>query len=445
MPGHDGLAALIAQFGARFGHAPAVVARAPGRVNLLGEHTDYNGLPVLPMAIDRSVLVAASPRPDRRVELANVDARFPPRSYELGEAIAPFEAGDWGNYHKAAGQGLVAHFDRNLRGGSFLVSGDVPAGAGLSSSAALVVGSALALLAVNDRELPRLELAELAAASERYVGTLSGGMDQAVCLLAEAGRALRVDFDPLRARPVPLPRGYEFVVCDSLVRAEKSGAARDAYNRRVFECRLACCVLGHALRADLPRPPRTLGEVPRLASGRTLAACLAVLEGILPDRPLSLAELASLAGESPAALASAVGVDPASVELFRPLARARHVVTEAARVDRAERALGAGEAEAFGALMNESHRSCRDDYEISCPELEALVDAATRAGALGARLTGAGFGGCTVSLVASAAVERFIDAIETGLYAARAADGERPRCFRFRPSAGAAVRRAPFA
>lgn len=439
MSEHERISGLLAEFAARFGHAPTVVARAPGRVNLLGEHTDYNGLPVLPMAIDRSVLVAGSPRLDARVVLANADARFPPREYDIGDAIAPFPAGEWGNYHKAAAQGLVAHLGRGLRGGTFLVAGDVPDGAGLSSSAALVVGSALALLAVNDLELPRLELAELAASSERYVGTLSGGMDQAVCLLAEAGHALRIDFDPLRARPVPLPPGYEFVVCDSLVRAEKSGAARDAYNRRVFECRLACRVLARALGDELPRPPGTLGELVRLAPQRTLSDCLGVLAGVLPDRPLSLAELAPLAGESPADLAAAVGVDPGCVDPFRPLARARHVVTEAARVDDAERALRAGDAAAFAARMNESHRSCRDDYEISCPEIEALVAAALRAGALGARLTGAGFGGCTVSLVESGAVPRFVVSVESGSYAAQ---GGRARCFRFRPGAGATVLRA---
>ena len=150
----DRILTLTQCFAQRFGHRPHVVARAPGRVNLIGEHTDYNGLPVLPMAVDRTVLVAGAPREDARIELANLDPAFPPRSYELAPVIPPFPPGDWGNYHKAAVQGLVSLLrPAALGGGDFLVAGNIPAGAGLSSSAALLVGSALALLAVHDRNL----------------------------------------------------------------------------------------------------------------------------------------------------------------------------------------------------------------------------------------------------------------------------------------------------
>src|SRR5205823_2773407 len=155
------------------GSGPAVLARAPGRVNLIGEHTDYNGLPVLPIAIDRDVLVAARRRDDDRVGLAH--------------------------------------------------------------------------LALAGVELPRPELAELFARAERYVGTLGGGMDQATALLAQAGQALRIDFFPLRARPVPVPPESAFVVAHSLEGAEKSGAARGHYNQRVTECALACAVLARRL------------------------------------------------------------------------------------------------------------------------------------------------------------------------------------------------------
>src|SRR5436309_2294814 len=185
------------------GSGPAVLARAPGRVNLIGEHTDYNGLPVLPIAIDRDVLVAARRRDDDRVELANADPAFAPRRYRVGPAIPSSPPGDWANYHKAAAQALAAELARRrlarLPGGAFRIDGRVPAAAGLSSSSALLVACGLAHLTLAGVELPRPELAELFARAERYVGTLGGGMDQATALLAQAGQALRIDFFPLRA------------------------------------------------------------------------------------------------------------------------------------------------------------------------------------------------------------------------------------------------------
>src|SRR5262245_50531180 len=166
-------------FRAHFGDPTGTrVARAPGRVNLIGEHIDYNDLPVLPMALQRDVALLCRPRADAVVRLANVDERFAPRGFEVSRAIEPFARGDWGNYSKAAAQALA----RDLgiaRGMDAVVSATLPAAAGLSSSAALVVASALAILAANERELDPLALAELCADAERYVGTRSGGMDQA--------------------------------------------------------------------------------------------------------------------------------------------------------------------------------------------------------------------------------------------------------------------------
>jgi galactokinase len=399
--------ALIAAFSARFGRPPTALVRAPGRVNLIGEHTDYNGLPVLPFAIDRAVCLAAAPRADREVRLASLATRFPPRAYRLAAPIAPAAAGDWSNYHRAAAQGVLdALGGATLGGGDFLVAGDVPPGAGLSSSSALVVGSMLALLALQGHAMAPARLAELAAAAERYVGTQSGGMDQAVCLLARAGHAVRIDFDPLRTRPVPIPPGAALVVCHSLVDAEKSGAARDAYNRRVAECREACRRFDPLLGGA---PLAHLGELRRRAPGRTL-------------------------GEWVERLAAAVSADDAVL-----LRRVRHVCREAERVDAAEVALAAGDWQALGALMNASHASCRDDYEISCPELEALVAAARDAGAIGARLTGAGFGGCTINLVPTAEVGTFIARMARGFYRDRPAARQRECCFVVTPSAGASV------
>ena len=434
--------ALASQFTRHYGHPPTVVARAPGRVNLLGEHTDYNGLPVLPMAIDRSILVAGAPRPDRQIGLANVDPAFPPRRYEIARTIPPDSPGDWANYHKAATHGLLSWLGATaMHGGEFLVEGDVPRGAGLSSSSAFVVGSALALLAVNGHTWEAVKLADLLASAERYVGTLSGGMDQAVCLLARAGSALRIDFDPLRARPVPLPSGCVFVVCDSLVAAEKSGAARAAYNRRVIECRLACRVLEQALGSALPRPLAHLGELTRLFPDRALTDFVDLMENTLPPRPLAIAEVAEILRMPAAAFVAGLTTDPADQGVFWLPQRARHAFSEAERVERGEAALVAGDWVGFGSLMDASHASCRDDYDVSCAELEALVAAAREAGALGARLTGAGFGGCTVNLVAASDVPFFLTMVDRRYYQPRAQGSGREHCFVFTAASGAEVTR----
>jgi len=433
---------VVDQCARHYGRSPAFIVRAPGRVNLLGEHTDYNGLPVLPMAIDRNILIAGVPRADRVVMLQNIEPRFGARQYELNEDIPPFAPGDWGNYSKAATQGLMGYCGGQLRrGAELVVDGDIPSGAGLSSSSALVVANALALLAANEVEVPYVRLAELLPAAERYVGTLSGGMDQATSLLAQQGHALRIDFFPLRVRTVPLPWGYSIVVCHSLVQAEKSGAARRGYNLRVIECRLACRVLERALGSGLPRPLHTLGDLAILFPGRPLVEFISFLSAEVPDRPLSLAQIAAIIGTAPERLRSECRLTADLGDDFTLLRRLRHVLCEADRVNQAEEALRAGDAPGFGRLMDASHQSCRDDYEISCAELEELVHIAKEAGAVGARLTGAGFGGCTVNLVADAEVRTFLTRVDRSFYRSRrgAARDARERRFIFKPQSGAEV------
>ena len=439
----EGRASLVAdQFRRHFGRPPAWVVQAPGRVNLLGEHTDYNGLPVLPMAIDRSVVIAGTPRDDQRVHLCNTAAAFAPRQYDLSEHIPPYDDGDWGNYCKAAAQGLMRYARTAVRrGADLLVDGNIPRGAGLSSSSALVVASALALLAVNDAEMPYQELAEMLPAAERYVGTLSGGMDQATSLLARAGHALRIDFAPLRVRNVPLPTGYSVVVCHSLVHAEKAGAAKQGYNLRVIECRLACRALERALGTSLPRSLRALGDLSVLFPGRPLLDFLSYLTAQIPERPLHLSEVAALIGTSPEQLRGACDITPDLGDQFTLVRRVRHVLSEAERVNRAEHALQAADAVAFGQLMDASHGSCRDDYEVSCPALEELIRIAKEAGAVGARLTGAGFGGCTVNLVPDDDVAFFLTRVDRYFYRSRLDRSARGSDYRFvfQPQGGAEV------
>jgi galactokinase len=374
-------ARMESAFRAHFGEASgARLARAPGRVNLIGEHIDYNDLPVLPMALQRDVALLFLPRADAVVRLANVDARFDPRGFEISRAIAPSARGDWGNYAKAAAQALAR--DLGLaRGMDVVVSATLPAAAGLSSSAALVVGSALALLAANERELEPLALAELCADAERYVGTRSGGMDQAASLCGRPGHALRIEFAPLRVEPIAVPQGWSFVVAHSLVQADKSGAVRTAYNQR---------------RAQCEEVLRRMARLPELAPAP------ARWPELLSRAPLG--ELAELAEE---VLDNVL------------LARFRHVAFEAQRVDRACQALRRGSALAFGELMNASHASLERDFEASHPALDELAALARSAGARGARLTGAGFGGSIVALTEAEHAGALCEALRERFYARR--------------------------
>jgi len=417
--------ALIDRFTRSYPDSPhGVVVRAPGRVNLIGEHTDYNGLPVMPMAINRDILVAASVRPDHRIQLKNMEHRFEDREYEILPQIAPFAKGDWGNYSKAGIQTVVGYIGSQSgstaglpRGMNLLVSADLPASGGLSSSSALVVANALALLYLNEIELQKERLADLLAKGERYVGTEGGGMDQAASLLGKQGCALKIDFFPLRVKPVPLAPQFAVVIVNSLIKADKTQATMEDYNRRPRECRLIVALLNSALR-------EVHGEghsISRLAEYQQLklspAQKQAVVDRVLSGSPVGLDAISQELGKSIREIEEEFLTLKGGRILSQPRGgfplqrRHRHVVSEAERVEAAARALEQGEISRVGELMYESHQSCAEDFEISCPELDRLVEISRQAGALGARLTGAGFGGCIVALVENSRIGDFIETI----------------------------------
>jgi len=411
------------------GEKAAGLIRAPGRVNLIGEHTDYNGYPVLPMAIEREILVAWAPAKDDSVRIANRDPRFPARSFPARLPLEPFPQGDWGNYVQAAVKGLLEEgvVSAPAKGFQALFSGNIPDAAGLSSSSALVVVSGLVFLSANGTTYDPIILADILARAERYVGTESGGMDQAISLLGQPGKALRIDFFPLRARPVSLPAGYTFVISHSLVRASKSATARSHYNLRVVECRLACALAAQAISRTIGRSV-TAERLSNLAPEKLFLPAEEaerIVHEALGENPWSSGEIAKKLGKTVKQLSdsycrlqdSSPVPEPASG--FKLWKRYRHVASEARRVEQAVQALEQGDAQRFGDLMNESHASCRDDYEVSCPELEALVAIARDHGALGARLTGAGFGGSSVNLVALSQTNQFMEAMKREFYAGR--------------------------
>jgi galactokinase len=401
--------ALRVAFEARFSADPEYVSRAPGRVNLIGEHTDYNDLPVFPMALQREVRIALRPREDGIVRLANSLDEFEPVKFEIGPGIEESPPGHWGNYVKAPANELARRF-AIWRGFDGVVMSDLPVASGLSSSSALVNAVGLALASINEVRLDPLVMAEVMADAERYTGTRGGGMDQAISMGARAGSAALINFAPLRLRHVVVPEDWCFVVADTGVRAEKSGAAQKAYNLRRAECEEALEAVGTEM----------------------------VRRGMIRSLPKRYPALLKAAGHEGAL---ELGEAVLSGNLAR---RYRHVVSETRRVRDASEALVSADVMAFGDLMDASHGSLRTDYHVSSAELDELVAVAKEGGAAGARLTGAGFGGCIVALAERNTVGGVLDALTSGYFEPRhmATDLD-DRLFVAVPSAGASFSAFP--
>jgi galactokinase len=321
-------------------------------VNLIGEHTDYNDGFVLPAAIDRHIVIAARPRADRIVRLHAADMGESAR-FDLDD-IRPDTGRRWSNYERGVAWALQSA-GYVLQGMDAVVAGDVPIASGLSSSAAIEVATAFAFQTLGGLNLDGVQRALLCQKAENeFVGMRCGIMDQYIISLGRRDHALLIDCRNLEYRLVPIPAGLSLVICDT---QKRRGLVDSEYNTRRLECEAGARALG----------------VPAL-------------------RDVSVETFETRQAELP--------------EVTRR--RCRHVVSENQRVLDAVGALEAGDLDRFGTLMNASHVSLRDDYEVSCAELDAMVEAAWRQpGVLGARMTGAGFGGCTVNLVTNEAAEAF--------------------------------------
>jgi galactokinase len=351
-------AAAATAFRSAYGADPAVVGRAPGRVNLIGEHTDYNGGLVLPVALPHATYAAMSPRADDVVRIASVEEATP---WE-GSLSTLSAASGWASY-AAGALWALREAGVPVPGLDVLVHGTVPLGAGLSSSAALECSVAVAAGAVADVPLDRSLVIEACIRAETEIaGAPTGGMDQTVAMLASPGAALLIDFASDTSSDVPLPLAdLALLVTDTRV----THALNDGgYAARREDCEQAAAALG-----------------------------------LLTLRQASLSDLSSLSDE-------------------RVRRRARHVVTEIARVSSVVSALSSASWSSVGALFAESHASMRDDFEISCPELDLAVSTAVAAGALGARMTGGGFGGSSIAVVPATAVHDVADAIDAAFSAA---------------------------
>jgi len=346
---------LIERFQARHGARPRIF-RAPGRLNLIGEHTDYNDGFVMPAAIDFSTWIATSPRSDRVLH-AYAEQFTEAISLSIDD-LAGAPRKHWGDFVRGVAA-VLQQEGCDLSGANLVIHGEVPLGAGLSSSAALEVSVALALLSASNSPLPLLEIVKLCQRAEHeYVGTRCGIMDQFIAAFGISGHALLLDCRSLDYELLPLSSEVRLLVCNSMVKHEH---AAGEYNRRRSDCEAGV----QALKQNLPN--------------------------IRALRDVSIKELEEFKDVLPPVVYQ----------------RCRHVVSENQRVREAGKALQSGDLVHFGALMYQSHASLRNDYDVSCQEVDLLVELASACdGVYGARMTGGGFGGCTISLVRADAADR---------------------------------------
>ncbi|XP_041001981.1 galactokinase-like [Juglans microcarpa x Juglans regia] len=454
-----------------FGQPPHVFARSPGRVNLIGEHIDYEGYSVLPMAIGQDTIVAIRKHDEGEAEkvlrIANVSAKYTMCTYPANpDQEINLKDHKWGHYFICGYKGF--HEYAKLKGvdvGStvgldVLVDGTVPTGSGLSSSAAFVCSSTIAIMAALNVNFPKKEVAQLTCECERHIGTQSGGMDQAISVMAKSGFAELIDFNPIRATDVQLPSGGTFVIAHSLAESQKAVTAATNYNNRVVECRLAAIVLGIKLGMkpeEAVSNVKTLSDVEGLcikfASSRGSSDPVLTVKEFLKEEPYMAEEIEIVTAEK---LPSIFGNSPSSLDVlkaakhFKLHQRASHVYSEAKRVHAFKDTVASELSEEdklkkLGDLMNESHYSCSVFYECSCPELEELVNICREHGALGARLTGAGWGGCAVALVKESIVPQFILKLKERFYQSRIEKGIINKddlglyVFASKPSSGAAI------
>jgi galactokinase len=339
---------------------------APGRVNLIGEHTDYNEGFVLPMAIDKKIIMLGQLRNDRIVQVFDLGYKAEAKFYL--DNLSPYKKDTWVNY-LMGGMDEMQKAGYLLQGANLIFISDIPKGAGLSSSAALEVATVLTMAKLNLLEIKPVEMAHLCRRAENnFVGVACGIMDQYVSCLGQKDYALFIDCRSNDYDLVPFKdHNYQIVICNSKV---QRGLVNSEYNKRKEECKMATEFFKHKLNRE-----------------------------IQALRDISIDEYKKYQSQLPEVIAR----------------RARHVISENRRVQTGVQALRMGNYSTFGQLMIESHQSLKDDYEVSCKELDLLVDLALeQEGVLGARMTGAGFGGCTVNLLRREHVDAFEKTIKQG-------------------------------
>lgn len=411
---------LVSSFEVKYGRKPEFLARAPGRVNTIGEHIDYCGYAVLPMAIEQDIAIACSTNDRGELRFGSVNDTLYP-SHTCPVEGFTIDGHTWYNYLLCGFKGIVESLSVSSPiGMDLLVDGNVPPSAGLSSSSALVCCAALTTAYANKVNIPsKKDLAELCAKCERYIGTEGGGMDQAISFLGAEGKALMIEFNPIRTNEVKVPQGVRFIIANSLVLEDKAASSAQ-FNVRVAECRLSAQVIAKIKGKDW-RQVRKLFTLQE-SLGLPLSEMASVVRDVLHPGEYTRDELCKILEITDEDLQSeCLNKKTEAVGSFKLHDRALHVFEEANRVyvfkDTANTAGGDPNIpETLGKLMDDSHKSCSELYQCSCTELDELVAVSKSAGALGSRLTGAGWGGCTVSLVAEENVEAFLETVRADFY-----------------------------
>ncbi|PLB33690.1 galactokinase galE [Aspergillus candidus] len=448
---------LVSQFTKEYSHRPDFVARSPGRVNIIGEHIDYNLYDVLPTAVSVDVIMAVKVVPsvgsETVVKIANVNPdKFPTREFTVPrdtDIVIDPKKHEWVNYFRAGLLGALKFLRKQNSDGSFvpasmevLVDGNVPPGGGISSSAAFVCSSALAVMKANNHNVSKQDLLDLAVVSERAVGVYSGGMDQAASIFSRRGYLLYTQFFPTFAvQHVSIPKASEeitFLMAQSFVASDKAVTAPRHYNLRVAECTLAAVVLAAHFGLTLPKDNSSLGyslrnfhEELMRKEGRLQdpleyqidSVIQATMELLPQEQGYTREEIAQKLNITVADLeAKYLSSFPVQADRFLLRQRALHCFKEARRVLDFKACLANASTldekriHYLGQLLNESQQSCSDAYDCSAPEIEDICSIARRAGTLGSRLTGAGWGGCTVHMLPQSKVEAVTKALKEEYY-----------------------------
>lgn len=406
---------LLSSFETKYGEKAEYLVRAPGRVNLIGEHIDYSGYGVLPMALEQDIAIACTANSSGKLCIANISGSYSEHSCQISEI--QISGHRWYEYFFCGWKGIVEHFSLNSPNGmKVLVDGNIPPSAGLSSSSAFVCCAALSTVVANNLTLPiKNELAEICTKCERYIGTEGGGMDQSIAFMAEPGVAKMIDFNPIRCSDVRLPSSAAIVVSNTLVLAHK--AAFTHYNERVVECRIASQIIARHKGLKW-QDIRKLGQLME-ALQLPLDDMIAVVVESLHDGPYTKEEVCKVLEMSEEDLKTQC-MSPSTTEMkqFELKKRAMHVYSESLRVLQFKKATESLSVtmEELGKLMSESHASCRDLYECSRPELDELAVICEKSGSYGTRLTGAGWGGCAISLVSKDTVDDFMQHVSKAFY-----------------------------
>ncbi|XP_061708413.1 N-acetylgalactosamine kinase [Cydia pomonella] len=440
-PSDERINRLSRLFENEFGNKPSFYVRVPGRVNIIGEHIDYCGYPVLPMALEQDILVAASLIKEPVIYLRNANSKYKSFNTKITtcEEIKITPDGDgkpfWYNYVLCGIKGALENLENKMENGLQLyIDGNIPPASGLSSSSALVSAACLSFLYAQNVSMSKTEIASLCAKSERYIGTQGGGMDQAIAFLAEKYCAQYITFQPLQATSVSLPEDAVFVVAHSLAEANK--AATNDYNRRVIECRLAAQILLTLNGIPTEKKIITLSGAHNKI-GKSLKEMIQLVHTYLPKDIYTKEEVCTILKIDEIELENLyLTANTKHINEFKLKQRALHVYEEALRVEEFRNICNQsfsngkingtnghtnnGESQnetlaTLGKLMLKSHESLKNLYECSHANLDRIVEISQKLG-VHSRLTGAGWGGCAVALCPKNLLEKYIETLKEEFY-----------------------------